>query len=129
MQSSQVIQIHSLAPAKPPEGAPCNGCGVCCATQPCPLGMLLSGQRFGACHALRWKDSTVRYLCGAVEDPAAVARSALPTWLAWLAKPLSFVLPRLARRWIAVGLGCDSSLQPVALTEPFVSDNSSAPLL
>ena len=28
----QVVHIHPGAPPKPPEGAPCNGCGLCCLT-------------------------------------------------------------------------------------------------
>ncbi|RDJ94009.1 hypothetical protein B4Q13_17825 [Lacticaseibacillus rhamnosus] len=28
--SRQVIRLHPAAPVKPPETAPCNGCGVCC---------------------------------------------------------------------------------------------------
>ena len=40
-----VIYLHPAAPAKPAVGAACNGCGVCCAWQPCPLGMLVSGRR------------------------------------------------------------------------------------
>ena len=37
-----VIHLHPSAPPKPAEGAACNGCGVCCAWQPCPLGVLAS---------------------------------------------------------------------------------------
>ena len=47
--SRQVIRLHPAAPAKPPETAPCNGCGVCCAAEPCPIGVLVSGRRTGAC--------------------------------------------------------------------------------
>ena len=39
----QAIHLHALAPAKPHTGAACNGCGVCCAWQPCPLGVLAIG--------------------------------------------------------------------------------------
>ena len=123
MQPSQIIHIHVHAPAKPEEGAPCNGCGVCCLTQPCPLGMVLSGARTGACKALRWQDSVARYVCGAVDEPYAVVRSRMPSAIPWLVKPLAAALPALARRWIAVGVGCDSSLQPLTPLEPPLSDN------
>ena len=53
----QVIHIHPEAPTKPPEGAPCNGCGVCCLAEPCPVGMLVSRKRHGACVLLRWSDA------------------------------------------------------------------------
>jgi hypothetical protein len=89
----QTIHLHLSAPAKPAEGAPCNGCGVCCAAEPCPLGMLLSGRRRGACRMLRWTPAAGRYRCGALA-------SAPPA------------LQPLVRRWIGAGAGCDSDLLP-----------------
>ena len=121
MLATQVIHIHVHAPAKPVEGAPCNGCGVCCLAQPCPLGMVLSGRRNGACAALRWEDVTSRYICGALVEPYAVVHGRMPKGLGWLVRPFSAVLPRLAHRWIAAGIGCDSNLQPLALAP--VRDN------
>ena len=127
MPTTQVIHIHVQAPAKPVEGDACNGCGVCCLTQPCPLGIVLSGARTGACTALRWRDDTARYLCGALAEPEAVVQSRLPKGLAWLTKPLSAMLPRLAHRWIAAGMGCDSSLQLLAPASAPVGDNPPNP--
>lgn len=127
----RVILLHADAPDKPAEGQACNGCGICCLSELCPLGRLLSApwaglrparpprgtrkpgairrflenwQRRGACRALRWYDEERRYRCGALAEP----RSLLPAALEWTA-PL---LARLARRYIAAGIGCDSSLQP-----------------
>ena len=37
-----VIYLQPEAPPKPALGAPCNGCGVCCGWQPCPLGVLVT---------------------------------------------------------------------------------------
>ncbi len=102
--NTQIIHIQPLAPPKPPLGAPCNGCGVCCLAEPCPLGVLLSRKRTGACAALRWHEAEARYRCGAVTEPAAV----LPAW----GRPLAWALGRLAGRWIAAGSGCDSSIEP-----------------
>ena len=99
----QVIHIRPEAPAKPALGAPCNGCGVCCLAEPCPLGMLVSRKRRGACDALRWSDGESRYRCGMVADPAEV----LGMRWRW-AVPL---LRRLARRWISAGSGCDASFE------------------
>jgi hypothetical protein len=91
------IALHRAAPAKPALGAPCNGCGVCCASEPCPLSRLLLGHRSGACPALTWQGE--RYVCGLVAAPAAQ--------LAWLPSALAPLAARLARRWIAAGAGCD----------------------
>ena len=74
----QVVHLHPGAPPKPPEGAPCNGCGVCCLLEPCPLGMVLSRKRRGACVALRWQDDARQYRCGAVMAPKEVLQLALP---------------------------------------------------
>lgn len=85
------VRLHAAAPDKPPVGAPCNGCGVCCAIAPCPLSRFLLGHRTGSpCPALRWEDA--RYLCGLIAAPAGIAR--------WLPR-------RLVLRWIAAGSGCD----------------------
>lgn len=104
----QVIHIHPDAPPKPAFGAPCNGCGVCCLAEPCPLGMVVSRRRQGACDALRWRAAERRYVCGMVADPAELMG---PRWRAlhWTA-PL---LRRLARRWISAGSGCDAAIDVV----------------
>lgn len=103
MPRDQVIHIHPTAPPQPAEGAPCNGCGVCCLAEPCPLGRVISRKRTGACDALRWDDTQHLYRCGAISDAEGVLG---PHWR-WVA-PL---LRRLARRWIAAGIGCDASLR------------------
>ena len=96
----RVIHLRPAAPLKPPEGQACNGCGLCCAAQPCPLGMLLSRKRQGACHALVWDEPAARYHCGVVAQPRR--------WLPWLPAALA---RRLALRWIAAAHGCDADLE------------------
>lgn len=100
---TQVIHIHSEAPPKPALGTPCNGCGVCCLAEPCPLGQVISRKRSGACDALRWDAAQTLYRCGVLSDTEGVLG---PRWR-WAA-PL---LRRLAVRWIAAGVGCDASMQ------------------
>jgi hypothetical protein len=100
--SRQVIRLHPAAPAKPAERAPCNGCGVCCAAEPCPVGVLVSGRRTGACAALSWNRDASLYRCGLVSSPGVV----LPR----LPRALAPLVSRLARRWISAASGCDSSL-------------------
>ena len=45
--TEHTIHIHPQAPGKVPEGVACNGCGVCCLFEPCPLGVVLSRARVG----------------------------------------------------------------------------------
>ena len=103
MSEHRVIEIHPQAPAKPAWGQPCNGCGVCCLAEPCPLCVLVSRRRRGACQALQWAPELSIYRCGMLSAPAAY----LPSPLRWAA-PL---LARLARRWIAAGVGCDAAIE------------------
>ncbi len=118
MNDWQRIHIEPLAPPKPAYGARCNGCGICCLSTPCPLGMVLSRRRTGACTALRWDPAALQYRCGAISDAASV----LPRAWRWSA-PL---LRRLARRWIAAGIGCDSTLTVAPDAGEPVPDRASA---
>ncbi|WP_233505782.1 hypothetical protein [Rhodoferax lacus] len=116
----QVIHIEPLAAAKPPMGAACNGCGLCCLAEPCPLGVLLSRSRSGPCKALRWVEAERQYRCGALgQTQASRGLVRLKAWLtAWV-----------VRRWIAAGVGCDCDLEPTAsatisATSPISSNTS-----
>lgn len=99
------------APSKPDLGEACNGCGVCCLAVPCPLGMVLSRRRRGACRAVQWMPQQRVYRCGAMAGSLDVAQRCLPAWLQPLAPWLASLLRRIAPRWIAAGAGCDSSLE------------------
>lgn len=99
----ELIPIHPLAPPKPAPGQPCNGCGVCCLAEPCPVGMMVSGRRSGACAALEWHDAEGRYRCGMVARPEAH----LPGWT----RPAAPLVRRLALRMIAAGIGCDCDIE------------------
>jgi len=102
MTANRVIHIEPAAPPKPAVGAPCNGCGVCCLAEPCPVGVVLSLRLKGACRVLRWDHAQRRYLCGAL-----IGVQNGPTWVA---RPLQALL----RRWIAAGQGCDAHWEPNA---------------
>lgn len=99
MTAPVVIHLHRQAPAKPAVGEACNGCGVCCALETCPLALLRFRQRRGPCPALEWNGE--RYRCGLLLRP----RHYWP----WL--PASWAAPwqRWSARWIASGIGCDCS--------------------
>ena len=120
--SHQVIHIHPEAAQKPAPGESCNGCGVCCLLEPCPLGMALSRRRQGACVAVRWQAETRQYRCGALMVPESVLQNLLSARLQRLAFWLAPGLAWLAKRWIAVGQGCDSTLESHApLAESVIS--------
>jgi hypothetical protein len=89
---TRIIHLHVEAPPKPAFGATCNGCGVCCAAEPCPVGMVLSLKRSGACRMLRWSDKETRYFCGALQAAPAILKPVL-------------------HRWISAGSGCDCFLE------------------
>ncbi len=100
---TRTVWLRPDAPAKSALGAACNGCGVCCAAEPCPLGMWLSRRRSGACRALAWEASRGRYVCGALAEPARWMPVLPPAWARWL-----------VARWIGAARGCDSDLEPQA---------------
>jgi len=97
-----VIHLHRAAPAKPAAGEACNGCGVCCALETCPLARLRFLRRRGPCPALRWQAEEGRYRCDLLADPGR-----------WLPLPAAFGR-RLVGRWIAAGSGCDCDFEPDA---------------
>jgi hypothetical protein len=107
----KVIQLQALAPKKPVWGDACNGCGVCCATEPCPVGIVLTGKTTGACAALRWSEAESRYHCGALVDANNTVAQELPRGLGWTAPAWVGLLKLAGPRWISAGTGCDCSLE------------------
>jgi hypothetical protein len=93
--SARVIFLQPLAPAKPAVGEPCNGCGVCCSLEPCPIGSLANLAIGGPCRSLVWHEDARRYRCGVVD---AAARAG--PWAS-----------RMTRRWIGADSGCDAALE------------------
>ncbi|HEX5338564.1 MAG TPA: hypothetical protein VFW53_09015 [Gallionella sp.] len=96
----QTITLHARAPAKPDYGARCNGCGVCCAAEPCPVAHIFLLQFRGQCRALLWQEDAGRYVCGMVACPDRHVRLIPERWRntfgSWFATR------------IAAGGGCDS---------------------
>ena len=110
-----MLHIERDAPQKPPLDAPCNGCGLCCLMEPCPLGVVLSRRRFGSCDALRWQADQRVYRCGAITAPMDVLRERLAGPFQVALPLLTWLLKRLARHWIAAGTGCDFDAQSASL--------------
>ncbi|WP_211208215.1 hypothetical protein [Leeia oryzae] len=54
-----------------------------------------------SCPALMWSSSETRYQCGLVSQPR--------TFWRWLPSAVHPVWQRMLFRWIAAGVGCDSS--------------------
>lgn len=100
---SHVIWLQSQAPAKPAPGQACNGCGVCCAAEPCPLARVFLWQWHGACRALEWDAAGLQYRCGMLLQPAR--------YLRWLPVRWQRRFGVVAARWIAAGTACDSEAE------------------
>ncbi len=98
-----ILALNSEAPDKPAFGAPCNGCGVCCAAETCPWARLLFWQRRGPCPALIWNTEGRRYFCGLLIDPAR--------YVCWLPSRWNIAAIRFFTRRIAVGSGCDATIE------------------
>ncbi|MFY7942744.1 MAG: hypothetical protein ACOVOX_17725 [Burkholderiaceae bacterium] len=98
-----ILHTHEAAPPKPAWAEPCNGCGVCCAYAPCPVGVLISRRRTGACAALEWVDDESRYRCGMLVDPQK--------YTGLQAGWMQTVTRRVTHRMISAGTGCDCSLE------------------
>ncbi len=121
----QVIHIHPEAPAKPALGAPCNGCGVCCLAEPCPVGVIVSRRRHGACKALVWSQPDRRYFCGLLVGPGGEA-GILGSQGAWWRRWARAAWLRWARRMISAGSGCDADLVVDIVPDEAVADVGAA---
>lgn len=101
--SRQIVFLHQAAPRKPAVGQPCNGCGVCCAAETCPVARVLLLQWRGACRALTWNAAAQHYRCGLLDSPLVYLRG-------WPARSEGW-LRYGVRRGIAAGAGCDSAVE------------------
>lgn len=93
------LELEAEAPDKPALGAPCNGCGVCCMAEPCPLGILVTRTTTGPCACLEWSAPERRYRCGLIAHPERHMRIG------------ASMLARWAPRFVSAGRGCDSDVE------------------
>ncbi len=102
-KSQRLIWLHVEAPAKPLTGQACNGCGVCCAAEPCPVARVFLWLWRGACRALIWVDAEQHYRCGMLLQPSSYLFILPASWQTGFS--------RLVARWIAAGTVCDSDAE------------------
>lgn len=96
--------LQMTAPEKPAYGDPCNGCGFCCAAEPCAIAGEFLGATEGPCPALEFDQG--RFWCGMVRDPGKhVGLSE------WAAEEIRESVGRLIAHMLGVGKGCDSDVE------------------
>jgi hypothetical protein len=95
----QTLTLHATAPPKPALGERCNGCGICCAAERCPVALLFLPHGGGSCAALEWDGEAGRYLCGMARRPA--------NYIAWLPRSWEGAAGRWFAVRIAAGTACD----------------------
>lgn len=98
---------------KPKFGSPCNGCGYCCAADPCALAQEFLACVDGPCVALEYHHDIAR--CGLVRDPLgyiwkaahpdAEAPTTSETMLA--GKSCGDLSAQIAKA-LGIGRGCDA---------------------
>jgi len=97
---------------KPPAGDSCNGCGYCCAMQPCALAEEFLACTVGPCVALEAQGG--RTACGLVRNPlgylfkAAHPEVDVPVLAAPVVTAEALALSQEIARALGVGRGCDS---------------------
>jgi hypothetical protein len=102
-KKQRLIWLKVAAPAKPLLGQTCNGCGVCCTAEPCPVARVFLWQWRGSCRALMWIEAGHHYRCGMLLQPSSYLRILPVSWQAGFS--------RLVARWIAAGTACDSDAE------------------
>jgi hypothetical protein len=92
---------HQTAPEKPAEGHPCNGCGMCCAAEPCGIAVEFLGATEGPCPAMQFEGG--RFWCGMTRTPGA-----------YMGAPdfADGILGPMFAEALGIGRGCDSDAAP-----------------
>lgn len=85
-------------PRKPPEGAACNGCGLCCAVQLCPLALEFLDAAAAPCPAMEFADG--RFWCGLARRPSRYF--GVPAFSNRMLRPM-------VHEALSIGEGCDAS--------------------
>lgn len=98
----RVEAITARAPEKPAFGSSCNGCGFCCAAEPCGVARqhIPGCGPKGPCPAMEFKDG--RFFCGMIRRPSHYMR--LPN--DWADE----VLGGMIASALGAGRGCDADV-------------------
>jgi hypothetical protein len=60
--------MKETAPEYPGYGKNCNGCGLCCAAEPCEIARDFAGITEAPCRAMQFEGG--RFVCGMVKNPS-----------------------------------------------------------
>jgi hypothetical protein len=92
---------------KPVHGSPCNGCGMCCAIEPCGIAreFIPDHPEEGPCLAMEF--DTGRFVCGMIRRPGHYIR--LPDWG-------DAHMGALFAKALGAGKGCDADYPELHLT-------------
>ena len=91
--------MTQTTPEKPAYGSPCNGCGMCCIAEQCPISQMLFGEH-DLCPALTRMGNV--YACGLLCD---TARYAVP-----VSDKVDSALRAAIAYLLGAGRGCDARL-------------------
>lgn len=90
-------EMSETAPEYPGYGLPCNGCGFCCAAEPCQVARDFAGFTEGPCPAMQFEES--RFVCGMVRNPSRYIDTP---------KAADDFIGAMIGEALGVGKGCDS---------------------
>ena len=94
-----------MMPEYPGTGNPCNGCGLCCLAEPCPVSLELFGQS-SQCPALEFDGG--RFRCALMTNPGDYG--AIPEGVLSLDLDHEMAASSYYRQLIGAGMGCDSEI-------------------
>ena len=97
-------------PVKPAYGSPCNGCGWCCASEPCGIAReFIGADGEGPCPALEREGG--RFVCGMIVRPLVYlgrVGSNVPAGDIRLGAEANTLIGRQIAEALGAGRGCDA---------------------
>lgn len=120
------LETPDRGPPKPAFGQACNGCGYCCAAEPCGIALeYISPHLAGPCPALEFEDG--RFHCGMVRRPGLYM--SLPNdWADAFLGPLFARMLGVGKGCCADDLGSFGSLRGSGVDPGATSPNGGSPV-